>query len=549
MLKPLDITHIPQKPWVYLFKTSKDEILYIGKAKNLYKRVSQYFTPWSVRKQDMLAQADHIDFIVVENESESLYLESNLIKQHLPPFNNMLKGANAYAYIKLTRHPVPQILITRKKLNDGATYIGPKHNTKELKKFLQYLRQIIQYRTCPLAQFNQKKLCSDYYFQLCKGRCAKSDLPAPDYNKLIVSFFKGNTKPIEEKIKNLILEAVNTQNFERAAKLRDIYYQIDQFVEKQTVEFAKSITGYLLQIRKIGARTCFIILNFREGKLVDVIRHHQDSSDIDEGTMIASFASDFWDFIDQGTYYATMSCKFTKEENTRLDQLFDNFFDSYVLAQTMKGDSVMNDLLRTLQSRYHLSKFPYHIECLDISHLSGDYTSWWLPCMIGGLEEKKLYRKYKITSVKNDDYLALQEVLTRRFKLNEQNPDLDQFPDLFILDGGKGQLGILSDLAQKYPHFQKLQSQVQFAALGKGEARSTAHIGQKSKKSDALVWETLYVWDFWEIHEYSLVYDESDKLLIKLRNEAHRFANYYRKQQMKTDFQKSVKRVSKKNKS
>jgi hypothetical protein len=118
-------------------------------------------------------------------------------------------------------------------------------------------------------------------------------LPAPDYNKLIVSFFKGNTKPIEEKIKNLILEAVNTQNFERAAKLRDIYYQIDQFVEKQTVEFAKSITGYLLQIRKIGTRTCFIILNFREGKLVDVIRHHQDSSDIDEGTMIASFASDF----------------------------------------------------------------------------------------------------------------------------------------------------------------------------------------------------------------------------------------------------------------
>ena len=115
MLKPLDITHIPQKPWVYLFKTSKDEILYIGKAKNLYKRVSQYFTPWSVRKQDMLAQADHIDFIVVENESESLYLESNLIKQHLPPFNNMLKGANAYAYIKLTRHPVPQILITRKR--------------------------------------------------------------------------------------------------------------------------------------------------------------------------------------------------------------------------------------------------------------------------------------------------------------------------------------------------------------------------------------------------------------------------------------------------
>lgn len=292
-MKTFDITHIPQQPGVYLFKDSKSEILYIGKAKNLYKRVSQYFTPGSVWKQEMLAKASHVDFITVENESESLYLESNLIKKHLPPFNNMLKGANAYAYIKLTRHLVPQILITRKKINDGATYIGPKHNTKELKKFLQYLRQIIQYRTCPLSQFNQKKLCSDYYFKLCHGRCAKPELPLPDYNKLISSFFKGNTKPIEEKIKNLISEAVAIQNFERAAKLRDIYYQIDQFVEKQTVEFSKSISGYLLQIRHIGSWSCFVVLNFREGKLIDVIRHHQEITDIEEETMIASFASDF----------------------------------------------------------------------------------------------------------------------------------------------------------------------------------------------------------------------------------------------------------------
>lgn len=545
-MKTFDITHIPQQPGVYLFKDSKSEILYIGKAKNLYKRVSQYFTPGSVWKQEMLAKASHVDFITVENESESLYLESNLIKKHLPPFNNMLKGANAYAYIKLTRHPVPQILITRKKINDGATYIGPKHNTKELKKFLQYLRQIIQYRTCPLSQFNQKKLCSDYYFKLCQGRCAKSELPLPDYNKLIASFFKGNTKPIEEKIKNLISEAVAIQNFERAAKLRDIYYQIDQFVEKQTVEFSKSISGYLLQIRHIGSWSCFVVLNFREGKLIDVIRHHQEIADIEEETMIASFASDFWDFFAEGNRYATAKFKFTKEENLRIDQLFDNFFESYILAQTAQGSPVMTDLLRELQQRYDLSKFPYQIECLDISHLSGDYTSWGLTSLVGGLPEKKFYRKYKITTVKNDDYLALQEVLIRRFKLTESNPELDQLPDLFILDGGKGQLGILQDLADKYPHFRDLRSQVQFASLGKGEARSKAHIGQKSKKSDLTVWEKLYVWDFWTIHEYNFSYDEADKLLIKLRNEAHRFANYYRNQQAKADLKDHIKQLEKK---
>lgn len=123
MLKPSAIAHFPHTPGVYLFKDKKGQILYIGKAKNLKKRVGQYFTPGSVWKQDMIAQAETVDFLSVENESESLYLESNLIKKHLPPFNNMLKGANAYAYIKLTKHPVPQLFITRKKVNDGAVYI------------------------------------------------------------------------------------------------------------------------------------------------------------------------------------------------------------------------------------------------------------------------------------------------------------------------------------------------------------------------------------------------------------------------------------------
>ena len=120
-MKKLDTSHIPNLPWVYLFKDKKEQILYIWKARNLQKRVNQYFTPWSVWKQEMLLKADHVDFFVVENESESLYLESNLIKKHLPPFNNMLKWANAYAYIKLTKHPVPQVLITRKKINDQNT--------------------------------------------------------------------------------------------------------------------------------------------------------------------------------------------------------------------------------------------------------------------------------------------------------------------------------------------------------------------------------------------------------------------------------------------
>ena len=547
-MKKLDTSHIPNLPWVYLFKDKKEQILYIWKAKDLQKRVNQYFTPWSVWKQEMLLKADHVDFFVVENESESLYLESNLIKKHLPPFNNMLKWANAYAYVKLTKHPVPQVFITRKKINDWAIYIWPKHNTRELKKFLQYLRQIIQYRTCPLQQFNQKKLCSDYYFGLCQGRCAKPELWAAEYTNIIVNFFKGNTTPVEKEIKKLIDEAVLKQNFERAAKLRDIYFQIDQFTEKQTVEFAKNITWYLLQIRPIGQKYVYVLLNFYEGKLIDIIRHHFDQEDTTIESMLNAFQSEFWDFYQHEIWYTTTKYKRTQTESVQLQNLFNNFFESYIISQTMQGSGLTNDLLDTLKQRYEFPKLPYQIECLDISHLQWDQTSWGLSCLLGGVPEKKFYRKYKIKTVKNNDYLALQEVLIRRFQLwKKEKTDL-HLPDIFILDWGKGQLWILEELAKEYPELKQLRSQVQFCALGKWEARSKSHIWYQSKKSDQTIAEKLYLRKNNKIQSFDLVYDEADRLLTKLRDEAHRFANFYRKQQAKIEFKTAEKKVTKSNK-
>ena len=542
-MKSLDLSLYPDSPWVYIFKDKKGNILYIWKAKNLRKRISQYFSPWSVRKQEMVAQADNVEFIIVENESESLYLESNLIKQHLPPFNNMLKWANAYAYIKLTKHPIPQIFITRKKLNDWWIYIGPKHHTRELKKFLQYLRQIVQYRTCPLSEFNKWKVCSDYYFWLCKWRCEKKDFWELEYPKLITNFFKGNTKPIETKIRLLMEIAIKNQNFEWAAKLRDIYLQIWDFTEKQSVEFAKSYSWYLLQIREIGSRRTYVLLHFYEGKLIDIIRHHFEKEEIDEDTMLASFSSEFWEFKQENGYYTTNHFSWTKEEESRVLQLFNDFFDSYLLVNTIQGGWVVNELLQTLQTRYHLSQFPYQIECLDISHLWGDRTSWGLSAIAWGLPDKNHYRKYKITSAKNNDYLSLKEVLIRRFKLWDKQKEETvwtsiHLPNVFILDGWKWQLWIINELLEEYPSFQSVINDVQFCSLWKWEARHKANIGKKSKKSDKEVWEKLYVRKQGFIEEYDFLYDDADKILVKLRDEAHRFSNAYRKKQEQVAFKK-----------
>ncbi|MEI6672261.1 MAG: GIY-YIG nuclease family protein [bacterium] len=136
----------------------------MGKAKNLQKRIGQYFSPNSLRKQEMLEKADKVDFLIVKNESEALYLEDNMIKQHQPEYNNLLKADNSYVYIKITKESFPQIFLTRKKNNDNALYIGPKNNTIQLKNFLQYMRQVLKFRGCKPTQFRQGKLCSDYYF-------------------------------------------------------------------------------------------------------------------------------------------------------------------------------------------------------------------------------------------------------------------------------------------------------------------------------------------------------------------------------------------------
>ncbi len=176
MIRLQSLDHISEQSGIYIFRDNKKHILYIGKAKNLKKRISQYFAPWSLWKQDMMHKAEDVEFMVCQSESEALVLESNLIKQHKPHYNRLLKWGNSYAYIKITSHPRPEVMLTRFRSNDGAIYIGPKNNTMELRKLIQWLRQFLQYRGCKDSMFNKGQLCNDFVFGLCKGRCVYAKL-------------------------------------------------------------------------------------------------------------------------------------------------------------------------------------------------------------------------------------------------------------------------------------------------------------------------------------------------------------------------------------
>ena len=631
------ISHIPSNPWIYFFKDKKWIILYIWKAKNLKKRVAQYFSPNSVWKQDMLSKADKVDFLIVKNESEALYLEDNLIKKNLPEFNNLLKADNSYAYIKITNEPFPQIFITRKKNQEPgpstwwpygpSTYIGPKHNTIHLKKFLQYLRQILQFRGCKNTQFKQGKLCSDYYFGLCKWRCAKSkNLDSKQYHKIIgfiESFFKGNTHLIQYEIKSQIEKAVKEQNFERAGKLRDIYVHIDELAEQQTVVIQKPITGYLSKIKKacLGRSTgswsyrVYCVCNFYEGKLIDVIRGKESVEDMDETELQKSLEREFGEInrnaltnppprctarstalvradtvspdkgkgpfrvgvCQQDTYFWISNSvhKLSKHDTKEIDALMERFFDSYVISTSFEGENLNNNVLSQLQKRYHLKHFPYRIECIDISHLSWWRMSGGLSCLVEGLKNPKGYRRYKIHGTRNaergnekwnvlrdsrpatpdlrsDDYAALQEVIERRLglKAKDYRPSTD-WPDLLVLDWGKGQLWIIKKILVK-PSLQgtkqsALLEKMDIISLWKWAARKKSNIGKASSKQLAassnmkksVVSETVYYFDSkLNIHGQDLIYDEVDKVLLKARDEAHRFANAYRKKQMEREFKK-----------
>lgn len=578
----MNISHIPNQAWVYFFKDKTWNILYIWKAKNLQKRVAQYFSPWSVWKQEMVSQAQWVDFVIVQNESEALYLEDNLIKKHKPYYNNMLKWSNSYAYIKITKEEFPQIYITRKKFNDGAIYIWPKHNTMQLKNFLQYLRQVLQYRWCKTSQFKQHKLCSDYYFWLCKGWCVplaiasnlsyqtqwdiskkddttlntkrsldKLEMTSGDYKSIIdyiTSFFHWDIKPIQKEILNQINQSIKLQNFERAAKLRDIYNNIDGLSQQQTVVINWSITWYIFKIKKIWAWFVYVLLYFNQWKLVDIIRHkfHQDDSDF--ASLIGSISNECWDFqitpdkfdssLDSITWVNKSIKKLSKSDLQEIDKLIEWFFDSYVISTSFEWENLNNELLKNLQSRYKLKFFPYHIECVDISHLGWSWTSGWLSCFLWWLAERKYYRRYKINSTmlpwnnvamkqsnSSDDYASLKELITRRFKTK------DFLPNLFILDWWKWQLWIIKKIYDEDKNFQKLFTQIDFVSLWKWEARKKSKIWQTSK--GAKVWEKIYYFDKdFKIKNISLIYDQTDKILVNIRNEAHRFSNAYRENQM-----------------
>ncbi len=354
-----------------------------------------------------------------------------------------------------------------------------------------------------------------------------------DIIKVIKDFFNGDNNSIKKEVLRQINQCIEQENFERAGKLRDIYQNIDTITQKQSAILSdQHIDGIFFKIIHIWPKRIYVIVVFQKGKIVDILRLQEDDS-IDIENITSSIELDFGDIEvkqeEKESYFGYSKNIKPKASIIKIIlSHIDDYITSFVSSITGKDPSLINNILADLQSKYHLDHYPYKIECLDISHINWSRASGWLSCMQWWLLYKKWYRQYKIKKARWwDDYASLVECVMRRFKL-EDGPQEDhvlQPPDLFVIDGGVWQLWVLQIIIKQYPHFQDIVNQTQFVSLGKWSAR---------KSSSKIYWEKemIYRYEDKQIVWVELTYDESDKILIKCRDEAHRFANRYRKKQM-----------------
>lgn len=461
MAKP-DISKIPNLPGCYIYKDNKENIIYIGKAKDLKKRISQYFNNQEKdsKTKVLVSQINSIDYILTKNEVEALLLENNLIKKHHPKYNIDLRDSKRYAYIKLTKEDYPRLLIARKK-EDDSEYFGPFISAEKRDQILRLLIRNFKIRTCKKLP---KKACLRYHINLCDAPCI-NNISKIDYLKQISrvkSILNGKISEITEEIKKEMKNASENKDFEKAIILRNQLESIEYLNEKQTVqrikEYNEDIINFIVKENKVY----LLLFNINKG-----ILENKEEFEFD-------YESDFLEeFLTQ--YYSDN--KIPKEiilpididENIK-EFLNQKSSSKIIITVPQKGekkqllDLVLKNIekiffeninkLIELKDRLNLDSIPYILECFDISHLSGTSTVGSMVMFRNGKPDKNNYRRFKIKSVDQiDDFASLKEIVFRRYyKLKLENL---QLPDLIIIDGGKGQLSsavsALDELKLKIP--------------------------------------------------------------------------------------------------
>lgn len=450
--------NLPDKPGVYIMRNIDDEVLYVGKAKSLIKRVKSYFSTREhpLKTKLLMSHFHNLEYIITDTEKEALILESNLIKKYKPRYNIRLKDDKRYPYIKITNEDYPRVLITRNVRDDGAYYYGPFTDTGSVRKMVKSLKALFKIRTC-------RKMdgpCLNYQIHLCNAPCS-GKVTKKSYNEIIEKinlFFEGKYDEIIEMLNKLMVEAANNCEFEKAAVLRDQIQSVDGILEKQKIEFNRGLEQDIIACAYDEKVVCVVVFSIRDGKIIgkdDFLMSGAEDTLPDK--ILSAFCKQYYmsprhvpseiiiqyrpDELDLIKDWLSESIDY--EVNLRTP---DNNTESRLVQMVAKNADIIKNQEREvrgamfdLKKYLNLPKIPRKIEAFDISNISGKLSVGSMVTFEDAMPKKSKYRRYKIQIKGPDDYAMMRDVIKRRY--SKISPDEnDKKPDLILVDGGKGQL-------------------------------------------------------------------------------------------------------------
>ena len=468
---------LPDKPGVYIMHDAEDKIIYVGKAINLKNRVRSYFrkTDKTERIKRMVSLIDHFEYIVVNNEAEALILECNLIKKNRPKFNVLLKDDKTYPYIKIdVKSEYPNVMITRKYLNDGSKYFGPYANPGSAKEMVDFIKQKYKIRQCKKFR-SETRACLNYHINRCSGPCMKY-ISKEDYRKQIDEIMDILEGKVEKVIKDLeiqIKEASEKLEFEKAAEIRDRMLAIERVNEKQRVSNINENNIDVIGMSKSELEVCIEIFFIRGSKMVG--REHyffQDLKDAEDEEIISGFIKQY--YIDNKNLPNKIMIRQELEDKEAIEEWlskeagrkveiktpkkgeklrFIDMADNNAKITLLNKEKDKSEILIELKETMNLDKLPRKIETYDISNISGEYLVAGMCVMVDGIIKRNMSRRFKIKTVYGqDDPRCMEEVVTRRLKysVGKSNTGFGKMPDLILADGGITQIKAIKKAIEKY---------------------------------------------------------------------------------------------------
>lgn len=544
------IKTLPTDPGIYKYFDKQNELIYVGKAKNIRKRVTSYFakTFTGYKTHELVKRIDHIEFTIVDSEQDAFLLENSLIKQFQPKYNINLKDDKTYPYIVIKNEPFPRIFLTRNRINDGSEYLGPFTSVGRVRELLSFIKEFIPLRTCKLNLTEQNilrqkfKVCLEYHLGNCKGPCEGLQ-SSEDYQEglqQVKQMIKGNLSPVIQRYKEEMNYYAGELQFEKAELIRKKIEGLENY-QARSVIVSKTLSD--IDVFSILREKNTAYINYLMVQNGTIIQTHTialepklDETDeeilslaiIDLRKKFNSEATEIVipfriDFESEGIL-VTVPKAGDKKKLLDLSEKNVNYFMEEMKRKKMlrlegKTDKEKTEILEQLRKDLHLPSLPVQIECFDNSNFQGSFPVAAMVYFRNGLPDKNEYRRFNIKTVTGiNDFASMKEVVSRRYRrlLKDELP----LPQLIIIDGGKGQLNAAVEGLEEIG----MTGKTTVVGLAKNEEEI---FFPGDKESIKLPWDS-----------------ESLKLIRRIRDEVHRFGiTFHRNQRSRGTFMNELEKI------